>query len=44
MGSTWGQSGFIHVMESEIQGLFKAMYQQIEGLNTDEKWLEISKI
>ena len=23
MGSTWGQSGFIHVMESEIQGLFK---------------------
>jgi hypothetical protein len=22
---------------------FKDMYQQIQGLNTDEKWLDISK-
>ena len=29
--------------KSEIQGLFKDMYQQIQGLNTEEKGLEISK-
>ena len=29
---------------NQIQGLFKAMYQQIQGLNTEEKGLEISKI
>jgi hypothetical protein len=36
--------GFVHVRKSQIQGLFKAMYQQIQGLNTEEKGLEISKI
>jgi hypothetical protein len=36
--------GFVHVRKIQIQGLFKAMYQQIQGLNTEEKGLEISKI
>jgi hypothetical protein len=40
----------VHVRKSRIQGLFKdiqlfkAMYQQIQGLNTEEKALEISKM
>jgi hypothetical protein len=34
----------IHVRKSQIQGLFKDMYQQIQGLNTEKKALEISKI
>ena len=40
--------GFVHVRKSQIQGLFKDIqghvYQQIQGLNTEEKGLEISKI
>jgi hypothetical protein len=35
--------GFVHVRKSQIQGLFTAMYQQIQALNTEEKGLEISK-
>jgi hypothetical protein len=31
--------GFVHVRKSQIQALFKAMYQQIQGLNTEEKGL-----
>ena len=30
-------TGFVHVRNSQIQGLFKAMYQQIQGLNTEEE-------
>jgi hypothetical protein len=37
-------TGFVHVRKSQIQGLFKAMSQEIEGLNNEEKGLEISKI
>ena len=43
-GSIGSLPGFVHVRKSQIQGLFKAMYQQIQGLNTEEKALEISKI
>ena len=34
-------SGFVHVREGQIQRFFKDMYQQIQGLNTEEKGLEI---
>ena len=30
-------TGFVHVRKSQIQGLFKDMYQQIQGLNTEEE-------